>query len=38
MKLEATAEEVAGTVHPHPTVSEAVQEAMHAIGGRAIHF
>lgn len=37
MKLEATAEEVAATVHPHPTVSEVIQEAMHAIGGRAIH-
>ncbi len=37
MKLEATAEEVAATVHPHPTVSEVIHEAMHAVGGRAIH-
>lgn len=38
MKLEGTAEEIAATVHPHPTVSEAVAEAMHAVNGRAIHF
>ena len=37
MKLEATAEELAATVHPHPTVSEAVMEAMHAVVGKAIH-
>ena len=38
MKLEATAEEVAMAIHPHPTVSEVIHEAMHAVGGRAIHF
>lgn len=38
MKLEATAEEVAMAVHPHPTVSEIMHETMHAVGGRAIHF
>jgi len=39
MKLEATAEEIAMSIHPHPTVSEAVHEAMHALtDGRAIHF
>ena len=38
MKLEATAEEVAMAIHPHPTVSEIMHETMHAVGGRAIHF
>ena len=38
MKLEATAEEVAMAIHPHPTVSEIIHEAMHAVGGRAIHI
>ncbi len=37
MKLESTAEELAATVHPHPTVSEVVMEAMEAVGGKAIH-
>ncbi len=38
MKLESTAEEVAMAIHPHPTVSEIMHEAMHAVNGRAIHF
>lgn len=38
MKVEATAEEVAMAIHPHPTVSEVMHEAMHAAGGKAIHF
>lgn len=38
MKLESTGEEVAKTVHPHPTVSEIYHEAFHAALGRAIHF
>lgn len=38
MRLESTAEEVAMSIHPHPTVSEAIHEAMHAVSGRAIHF
>lgn len=38
MKLESTAEEVAMAIHPHPTVSEIMHEAMHAVDGRAIHF
>lgn len=38
MKLESTAEEVAASVHPHPTVSEIFHEAMHAVDGRAIHI
>ncbi|MDR3296158.1 MAG: dihydrolipoyl dehydrogenase [Clostridiales Family XIII bacterium] len=38
MNLESTAEEIAASVHPHPTVSEAVQEAVHAAIGKAVHF
>jgi dihydrolipoamide dehydrogenase len=37
MNAEATGEEVAASVHPHPTVSEAVMEAFHAALGSAIH-
>ncbi|MDR2162832.1 MAG: dihydrolipoyl dehydrogenase [Clostridiales Family XIII bacterium] len=37
IRAEATAEEVAAAVHPHPTVSEAVMEAFHAALGAAIH-
>ncbi len=35
--MEATAEEVFGTIHAHPTVSEAVREAFLASENRAIH-
>jgi len=38
MNLEATAEEVVKTVHPHPTVSESIHEAFHAALDKAIHF
>jgi dihydrolipoamide dehydrogenase len=38
MHLEATAEELARTIHPHPSLSEAVGEAAHAVAGRAIHL
>jgi dihydrolipoamide dehydrogenase len=38
MNLEATAEEVAMSIHPHPTVSEAIHEAMHGAHDRMIHF
>ncbi|MCG3209429.1 MAG: Dihydrolipoyl dehydrogenase [Anaerolineae bacterium] len=36
--LETTLEELAGTVHPHPTMSEAIMEAAHAATGHAIHM
>lgn len=36
--LEATLDEVAHTVHPHPTVSEALGEACLAAQGRALHI
>jgi len=37
-RLESTAEELARTVHAHPTLSEAVKEAAHAVLGEAIHI
>lgn len=36
--LETTAEELAHTVHPHPTMSEVVMEAAHALADGAIHM
>ena len=38
ISMEATYEEIAGTIHAHPTLSEAVHEAAHASQGHAIHF
>ncbi|HSK67990.1 MAG TPA: dihydrolipoyl dehydrogenase [Candidatus Limnocylindria bacterium] len=35
--MEATVDEVVATIHAHPTVSEAVREAVLAADGRAIH-
>ncbi|MDR1815389.1 MAG: dihydrolipoyl dehydrogenase [Clostridiales Family XIII bacterium] len=37
MRAEATVEELARAIHPHPTVSEAVMEAADAVLGSAIH-
>jgi len=37
MKLEATIEEVADTIHPHPTVSEIIMEAAQDVSGTCIH-
>lgn len=34
---ELTVEEIARAVHSHPTLSEALVEAAHAVLGRAIH-
>ncbi len=36
--LEATADDVSHMIHAHPTVSEGIMEAAHAIYGAAIHF
>jgi dihydrolipoamide dehydrogenase len=36
--LEAVAEDVSHLIHAHPTVSEGIMEAAHAIYGAAIHF
>ncbi len=38
MALGATAEQLSDTVHPHPTLSEALMEAAHSLCGRAIHI
>ena len=37
LKLESTVEELIRTIHAHPTMSEAVGEAAHAVHGAAIH-
>ncbi len=37
LKLESTVEEIAQSIHAHPTLSEAVGEAAHAVFGQAIH-
>jgi dihydrolipoamide dehydrogenase len=38
LKLEASLEDVAHTVHPHPTLAEAFMEACEAALGQAIHI
>ena len=37
-KWDLTADEVARNVHTHPTLSEAIQEAVHGIAGHMINF
>jgi dihydrolipoamide dehydrogenase len=36
--LETTVEELAHTIHPHPTMSEVIMEAAHALAGSPIHM
>lgn len=36
--LEATVDEITGTIHAHPTLMESVHEAAHAASGHAIHI
>lgn len=38
IKLEYTVEELAKTIHAHPTLSEAIHEAAHATLGHALHM
>jgi dihydrolipoamide dehydrogenase len=38
MELESTTVELEHTVHPHPTLAEAVGEAAHVINGEPIHI
>lgn len=38
MEFEATVEDIAHTIHAHPTLSEAVHEAALSADGRAIHI
>ncbi|MDQ3069733.1 MAG: FAD-dependent oxidoreductase, partial [Acidobacteriota bacterium] len=37
LRTEATVEEIIRTIHAHPTMSEALAEAAHAVHGAAIH-
>ncbi len=38
LEMGAFLEDVAATIHPHPTMSEALQEAVEAALGRAVHM
>ncbi len=38
MELESTVVELLHTIHPHPTLAEAVGEAAHAVMGETIHI
>ena len=38
LRLETTVEEIAKTVHAHPTLSEAMLEAAHSVYDEAIHM
>ena len=38
MRLGATADDIASTIHAHPTVPEALMEVAMAHGDGAIHF
>lgn len=38
MELESTVVELVHTIHPHPTLAEAVGEAAHAVMGETIHI
>ena len=38
INLEATAEELVNTIHPHPTLSEMIMEAAHGIIDKPIHI
>jgi dihydrolipoamide dehydrogenase len=38
LRLEGTVEELIQTIHAHPTLSESLHEAAHAVYGHAIHF
>jgi dihydrolipoamide dehydrogenase len=38
VKMETTVEEIANTMHAHPTLAEAMLEAAHGVYGEAIHI
>ena len=38
IRLETTVDEIISTIHAHPTVSESLCEAAHAVNGNAIHL
>jgi dihydrolipoamide dehydrogenase len=37
MKAEATVEELAATIHAHPTIGEMIMEAAHDVEGLCCH-
>ena len=37
ISAELTYEEIGSTIHPHPTVSESIMEAVHDLAGHVIH-
>ena len=37
IKLEATLDEIAGTIHCHPTIAEALRECVLNVDNKAIH-
>lgn len=37
IEMSATVEDLAATIHPHPTMSEAIAEAAHGLSGRPLH-
>ncbi|HWQ45606.1 MAG TPA: dihydrolipoyl dehydrogenase [Longilinea sp.] len=37
-RMELTAEDIAHNIHAHPTLSEVIMEAAHAVQGQAIHM
>lgn len=37
METEGTIDDLGSTIHPHPTLSEAVMETAHGLSGHAIH-
>ena len=38
MEFSATAEDLARTIHAHPTISEAIHESALALNGRSLHI
>lgn len=38
LRLEGTVEELVHTIHAHPTLSESMHEAAHAVHGGALHY
>ena len=38
LALEATLDELDNTIHPHPTLSEAIAEAALSVRGKALHI
>ena len=37
IEMSATVEDIAATIHPHPTMSEAIAEAAYGLSGLPLH-